>query len=242
MLKRAHEENHGNSERWLLTYADLITLLLVFFVVMYSISKADDRKFAKLNASLQKAFNVMVLQGQDTTAVSGKPGGISGNSVFDDFITVREELLKSPDDLGYKGSVNVTLRKEGIGVSLSGNLLFDSGRAELKPGASMVLNRLAQQLRRSFNEIRVEGHTDNIPAESDLYPTNWELSSARATAVSRYLIEVGRIEPERISATGFGEYRPVADNKTRESRSLNRRVDIVIVYPEEAMEGAGISR
>lgn len=237
MQRKGHlEEKHENSERWLLTYSDLITLLLVFFVVMYSVSKADEAKFAKLNASLQKAFNVLVLQGQDTTAISGQNGPDGGNQLMDDFLGIRTSIMKMAEKMGIQSSVNVTLQQEGIAISLSGNLLFDSGRADLRPESTVLLEKIGEQVRGIPNEIKVEGHTDSIPVDSDLYPTNWELSAARATAVTRFLVEIGGIEPRRLSAQGYSQYRPLADNNTRESRALNRRVDIVIVYPKPARE------
>ena len=226
------EEVHTNQERWLLTYSDLITLLLVFFVVMYSISKADERKWAKLSASLQKAFNVLVLEGYDATSIEGESGPSAGSSVMEDFIGLRSDMLKLAEQLGIQNMVNVTLQKEGIAVSISGSVLFDSGRAELKPESAVILDRIAEHLRANRNEVRVEGHTDSIPVDSDLYPTNWELSSARATVVTRYLAEVAQISPQRLSAQGYGEYRPVTDNKSRENRALNRRVTVLILYPD----------
>lgn len=226
------EEAHGNSERWLLTYADLITLLLVFFVVMYSISKADDRKFNMLNASLQKAFGGLVLEGDDKTAVGGGPGPVSGNSIMEDFLGLRNQIEMLKGDMGLQNQININRDKEGISISLSGSLLFDSGRAELRPEAASALDRIAETFRHMPNDVRVEGHTDNIQVDSDLYPTNWELSAARATAVARYLAEVDGISPKRLSAQGYAEFRPVASNDTRESRALNRRVDLLIVYDE----------
>ncbi len=225
-----------NHERWLITYADLITLLLVFFVVMYSISKADEGKFAKLNASLQRAFNVVVFEGYDPTALSGRPGGASGNSVIDDFIAIRNDLGQLTAALGgLPGTgIDVRLNREGIVITISGALLFPSGRADLRPESLAVLDRIAHHLRRLPNEVRISGHTDNIPPNSSLYPTNWELSTARAIAVARYLSVRWGIAPARLAAVGYGEFRPVADNSTREGRMQNRRVEIQVVYPEMA--------
>lgn len=231
--KRHAEEKHANNERWLLTYADLITLLLVFFVVMYSISKADESKFKRLSASMQKAFNTMVLQGTDTTAVGGESGPDVGNAVLDSFINIRSGVLKIAGEMGAQDRVSVTLEREGIAISLSGNLLFDSGRAELRQESVKLLDGIAERLRTLPNEVRVEGHTDNIPVGSDQYPTNWELSTARATVVTRYLSEVDGIPPARLSAQGFAEFRPITDNNTKASRSQNRRVDILIIYPTQ---------
>ncbi|MCL5959298.1 MAG: OmpA family protein [Chloroflexi bacterium] len=238
MSRKAHaEEGHANNERWLLTYADLITLLLVFFVVMYSISKADERKFARISASLSKAFNTVVLQGSDQTTLGGELGPEGGNSLLEDVIGLRAQIVKLAEGMDIPGRVDLVQEKDGVALSLSASLLFDSGRADLAPESTKILDAVADWLRSVPNEVRVEGHTDNIPVESDLYPTNWELSVARATVVTRYIVEVGRIAPQRLSAQGYGEYRPIADNYSRESRALNRRVMIVILNlnpPEEA--------
>ncbi len=233
--------SHGAShERWLITYADLITLLLVFFVVLYSISKADEAKFAKLNASLQRAFNVVVLEGYDPTALSGRPGGAGGNSVVDDFIAIRNDLGQLTMSRLPATGVDVRLSREGILITISGALLFPSGRADLRPESLPVLDRIAQHLRRLPNEVRISGHTDNIPPDSPIYPTNWELSTARAITVARYFSEVWGIAPARLAAVGYGEYRPVADNSTREGRLRNRRVEIQVVYPEAHPELQGL--
>ena len=231
MKRKGHvEEVHANSERWLLTYADLITLLLVFFVVMYSISVADKSKFSRLNASLSKAFGGLVLQGDDKTAVGSDAGAMSGNSIMDDFFGMQSQIDQVKADMGLQNQIKVGLQKGGISISLSGSLLFDSGRAELKPEATRALDGIANSFRNMPNNVRVEGHTDNVRVNSDLYPTNWELSAARATAVTRYLAEVDRIAPQRLSAQGYAEFKPVATNDTLESRASNRRVDLLVVY------------
>ncbi len=217
-------------ERWLLTYADLITLLLVFFVVMYSIAKADEKKFARLSTVLQKAFSGIVLEGSDRTALAGDDGAVTGDSVLDDFLGLRTEMGKLASDMGVLNQVSVSVQKEGIAISLSGNLLFDSGRAEIRGESTNVLDKIGERLSNIPNDIRVEGHTDNIQIDSDIYPTNWELSAARATAVTRYLAETGGVAPKRLSAQAYSEYQPVADNTTREKRAMNRRVDLLIVY------------
>lgn len=231
MQRRAHvEEGHVNNERWLLTYADLITLLLVFFVILYSISKADEKKFARISAALQHAFSVNVLQGSDPTAVGGENGPLdAGTSILDEYAAMRLEIQNIANQMGLQRDITVNLRKDGLAISVSGSLLFDSGRADLRPESMAALDKLAEELRRLPNDIRVEGHTDNVPVNSDLFPTNWELSAARATAVTRYLSELDGIPPRRLSAQGYGEFRPVAGNDTRDNRARNRRVELLIV-------------
>jgi chemotaxis protein MotB len=228
--KQAHAEGHVNHERWLLTYADLITLLMVFFVILYSMSKQDVAKYAKLTASIQRAFNIQVLEGLDATAVHGRFGSFSSAQLHD-LETIKQDLGAFAEQLGLGDKIVVRPSREGITISLSSSLLFESGKADLRPESRTVLQKVAALLSKMPNEVRVEGHTDNIPPASPLYPTNWELSTARALAVTRYLITLG-IRPERLSAAGYGEYRPIADNSTKEGRAANRRADLVVLYPD----------
>ncbi|MCL5256774.1 MAG: OmpA family protein [Chloroflexi bacterium] len=251
-IRKKARTKHDNKERWLLTYSDLITLLMVFFVVLYSMSKADVAKFSKLSASLQRAFNIQVLEGLDPTAVGGEGGqfetqspqdletfryGVGpGLSKADDFAAIQSDIEQFAKTKGLVGSVMVRENKEGIIITLSGNLLFDSAKAELKPQAVVALEKVAQIIKDRPNEIRVEGHTDNIPISTPLFPSNWELSTARAVSVAKYLTGVEGIAPDRIGAVGYGEYRPLVDNDTREHRALNRRVDILIIYPSSGAQ------
>ncbi len=228
--RQAHAEGHVNHERWLLTYADLITLLMVFFVILYSMSKQDVAKYAKLTASIQRAFNIQVLEGMDPSALNGKFGSFNSAQIHD-LETIKQDLGALAEQLGLGDKVTVRPTREGITISLSSSLLFESGKADLRSESKLVLQRVAALLAKIPNEVRIEGHTDNIPPASPLYPTNWELSAARALAVTRYLVSLG-IKPERLSAAGYGEYRPIADNSTKEGRAANRRADIVIIYPE----------
>jgi chemotaxis protein MotB len=250
--KKHHEEGHVNHERWLITYADMITLLMVLFIVMFSMSRTDMAKHAALKASLQRAFDTTVLKGEEAPAVlpgggallpipamqeamaltstSGGPGADARMATA--LRDIRETLGGLPVPPDSSGRVEISAHREGIVISVSGNVLFDSGRSDLKPQGLAVLDALAERLRAMPNEVRVEGHTDNVPIATALYPSNWELASARATTVGRYLIEHGGVLPARMIAAGYGEHRPVATNDTREGRARNRRVDIVILFPQ----------
>ncbi len=234
--KGGHEGGHENAERWLLTYADLITLLMVFFVVLYSMSSASAEKFQKISAALSQAFNVDVMQGAPTPGLMD--GVAQADTPIDDLIKDGEvpqvARLQNKIDAIVDGNVqqpdvSVGRDKEGIVIRLSGSYLFDSGRAELKPNSLAVLDAIAGEMRTLPNDIRVDGHTDSTPIDSPRYPTNWELSTARALAVTRYLSETDGIRAGRIMAAGFGEFRPLATNDTREGRAQNRRVEIHIL-------------
>ncbi len=221
----------------MLTYADMITLLMTFFIVLYSMSKTDVAKFTQITAALERAFNVDVLQGRTLGTATGGEGVGATPSIMESLLTEPEfqsevaRLAARLDAVAAVGDgrapdVAVGATREGIVIRLSGSYLFDSGRAELKPTARAQLDAIADELRGLPNDIRVEGHTDNIPVDSPRYPTNWELSAARAVAVSRYLVEEGGVPPGRVGAVGYGEFRPVVPNTSQKNRALNRRVEI----------------
>src|SRR3954469_24681216 len=254
--KRQHDEGHVNHERWLVSYADMITLLMVLFVVLYAMGQTDKTKLEALRTSLQRAFSVEVLRGAEATSLKGSSGSsmipavvplavtqegmaVTGQMTPDPHLAqalneVREALLQMPVPSDTSGSVDVGASREGIVISLAGNMLFDSGKSDLKPRGMTLLDTLTERLRTMPNEIRVEGHTDNIAIATPLYPSNWELSSARATTVARYLSEHSEIAPQRLVAAGYGEFHPVAPNDTREGRARNRRVDLVVLFPPAA--------
>jgi chemotaxis protein MotB len=242
--KRGPGGSHENHERWLITYADLITLLMVFFVVLYSMANADSVKFKLVSAALSRAFNVDILKGTSPESLGGDGGG-GPSSAIEDLVaqsgsasplvnrlsSTLEQAINSdivPQGLSAP-DMSVVDTPEGVVVRLSGSFLFESGRAELKPNAMPILDALAAELRALRNDVRVDGHTDNIPVDSPRYATNWELSGARAFAVLRYLAEAGGVPSTRLTAAGFGEFRPLVTNDTREHRALNRRVEVRIL-------------
>lgn len=249
MSRRAPEpEKPENHERWIVTYADMVTLLFALFVVLWSMSDANTTKLEKVRTSLDKAFNVGVLSGTDGASPVFEGGGGLTPSLADiksnDLVTIATEIGEAGEAGGYGSKVQVRSDAESITISLADNLLFDSGSADLKPGSQVALADIASVLAGLPNRIRVEGHTDNVPVNSPDYSSNWELSAARASTVLRYLSEVGGLDAGRMFLAGFADTRPVADNATPEGRALNRRADIVIVYPtetalEEALSAAG---
>lgn len=262
--RKHHEEGHQNAERWLLTYADLITLLMVFFIVLYATSQSDVAKFAQVAASLQKAFNVPVLEGQDKASIQGQYGPpVPAESAPAPSIAPPRKAVAPPlsqielirsglyqairDDLqeyaakhNLENKASVELRHEGVLVTISGELLFNAGRADLQPEAQQVLWVAAARLPGLPNEVRVAGHTDNVPLNTAEFPSNWELSSARALTVLHFMRDQMHIDPARLVALGYGQYRPIVSNDTRESRAKNRRVEILIVdqdaQPEETLK------
>lgn len=234
---KAAEAEKESSERWLLTYADLITLLLAFFIVLWSIGQADIKKFDAIRNSLAKAFNVGI-----GDATEGTSPIFDGGSNFDpqpfgavanDLAQIEQEFDKFAEKNGLTEKIKIRSDKDQIVISLADNLLFDSASATLKPEAFFVLDEAAKIIASLDNQIRVEGHTDSIALNTGEFASNWELSSARATEVLRYLVDEGGINPDRIFAAGYAEYRPVENNNTPEGRAANRRADIVIMYPPD---------
>jgi chemotaxis protein MotB len=234
--RKKHGGHDGGEERWLLTYSDLITLLLAFFIILYSTSKADLEKFGKIAKSFQATFGVMGID-------SGGGGLLGANGgIFDfaqltgqqrQFMYISEKLQTYASQQGLGDKVAVNLRTEGIAITLSNGLLFPSGGVEMSDESRSTLAKIAELIRPIPNELRIEAHTDAIPTNSPIYPTNWELSSARAAVVARYLTDSEGIEAKRLSVLGYGEQRPLVPNDTREHRATNRRADIVVLYPSK---------
>ncbi len=223
--KQQHGE-HDNSERWLLTYADLITLLLGLFVILYAMSKIDAGKYAELVAALGGVFG------------GGKPSVLPGNigmleqplpPLLSERARIEEELRKAMKIESEKGLVSLTHDERGVTVHLQEELLFSSGSAELQQGSLNTLDALAAILKELPNDIRIEGHTDNLPINTPAFPSNWHLSVARAVNTGFYLLTKHGLAPERISVVGYSEYRPLVPNTSTENRARNRRVDIVII-------------
>lgn len=222
--------------RWLLTYADMITLLTVFFVVLYSMAKGDMGKFQILAETFDRAFQVGTFRGFDPTAKEGVSAA-PGNVRIEDLGFLLQRVSELGRDLGMPEAVRVGKRREGTVLSLSGHLLFASGTAELRPEGRQVLALVADVLRPLPNHLRIEGHSDSIPFSSPRYRSNWDLSTARALAVLDFLRTEGRLPPDQLSYAAFGAYRPIASNDTREGRAINRRADIVILDLPQRLGG-----
>lgn len=228
--------------RWLLTYADLITLLMVFFVVMYSLSKVDQAKYVilaqSLRASIQKetAANSFVklstLPAPGEKAPNITASHIPASEASGDLLDLREtgkKLYEALQQAGLDAQVNVVLAERGLVVSFSDSVFFNRGRAELLPRARTVLDRIAPILSGLPNRVLIEGHTDDLPINTAQFPSNWELSSARALAVVRYLTESSHLPAARVGSVAYGEWRPKHANDSEAHRALNRRVDLVLL-------------
>jgi len=231
-MKRKPKVVKENSERWLLTYADLITLLMIFFILLYAMSSTDARKFQDLTGALQQAFNNGTYQLVTIGGSPGNPHTLSGTTPSQKAIVkkLQEQVHKFLKMIGMpQTTVTVGESHEGIVVSLAGNLLFYPGGSELKPQSTILIRQVAQVMAHLPNAIRVEGNTDSsTPGGSS--SANWSLSASRAVSVVRYLSEEGGIAPTRLQAVANGEYHPVAPNTTAAGRARNRHADIVILY------------
>ncbi len=245
MLIRKHdgEEDYGNSDRYLITYADLITLLLGLFVILYASSQVDIDKFTEFSKALGEYFRPkeQVLEGGDGVlkARKGIPEPIlptASEVSISDVERLANELLKP-----FISNQSVTIRrtKSVVILQLSEKLLFESGRAELQSGSTAALDSLARLLAGLPMQIAVDGHTDSSPISSFRYVTNWHLSAARALSVAYFLMRHG-VSEENVVVRGFGSQRPIADNTTSEGRTENRRVEIHIsALPVDALSSEG---
>jgi len=235
MKKRKHDEEHENAERWLLTYADLITLLLAFFIMMYVFSKKDAYKYDEVASHLKTIFS-------GGTGLAGK-GSVTATSPIDmpsrgaSSGEIKRQLEgefvdKNRDKSGAE-NISVLSDERGIVIRVLDKAFFDEGKAELKEGAKSALDKIVPIISGVENHIRIEGHTDNVPINTSEFKSNWELSVRRATEVVRYFIEKRGLPPERISATGYAEYRPISQNNSPKNRALNRRIEIIVAKSKE---------
>jgi chemotaxis protein MotB len=270
--KKKHEE-HENLERWLISYADFITLLFAFFVVMYSVSAVNEGKFRVLSESLMSAFRsqpkspepiqlgspakaLQVMQNPNhqisatpssresdrklinppvqlplppiQSPMQADPAKALAAKQAQALKEMSDEIEKELGELIQRDLVTVRRTKIWMEVEIKTSILFPSGSAKLTPVSLPTLERVATVLKRYPNAIHVEGFTDNVPIQTSMYPSNWELSAARAASVVHLFTKHG-VEPERLAATGFGEYRPAGDNKTADGRNANRRVVLVVL-------------
>lgn len=231
-----------NSERWLLTYSDLITLLLAFFIIMYSIASLNQGKFQQLAESLHDALsgssnpitfssegaNKSLLQNTSlTVAQQGQIAAIiKENHLFSDIYRELEQYIAAHH---LQASVQAVDEPKGIRIAIHSDVLFDNGSDQLRPQALEILQGVVPFLNKVTTSIQVNGYTDSVPIRTQQFPSNWYLSTDRAAGVVSYLITRG-VNPTRLSAQGFSKYRPIATNATAQGRQSNRRVDIVLLH------------
>jgi chemotaxis protein MotB len=246
--KKKHPE-HVNHERWLVSYADFITLLFAFFVVMFAVSQVDSKKVGRFTESFNDALEWQVFQER-----SGKGGIMAGGVKLQPIPKAvpgprapgRADTGRPLDFAGQKVAIRAGLAEKlqmmpelaGLDVleihgelvlRLPEHLIFDVGDARLRDAGKKAIGAIAAEVQDRPVGLRIEGHTDSKPIHTARFPTNWELSTARATAVVAFLLDASKIEPARLAAAGYAEYHPIAQNDTPEGRAQNRRVDLIVV-------------
>lgn len=260
MSRKKRPVEHANHERWLVSYADFITLLFAFFVVLFASSQVDERKVGKLAKAIESAFTELGMfegtgshiplgessPGTDTGGGSRQPASASSlgrlfptggrgrsEGIEREVGILRDELERVLAPEIHRRSVSIVARKGGLVVSLREIGFFESGSATLREESDKPIARIASVLQERHYRIRIEGHSDNVPIHTRRYASNWELSTARATELIKVFITRHGFSPKRLSAAGYAEYHPVATNENAEGRTLNRRVDLVILAPND---------
>jgi chemotaxis protein MotB len=240
IIRRRGEDEKENLDRWIITYADLITLLLAFFIMLYTFSKQDARKYEELSGRLKNIFQGGRASLKPGTAQDGAAAGQGQSSAGGEIEReLQDELAALAEAKDAKHKVSVFMDERGIVIRAMDTAFFDEGRAELKEEAKGALQRIAPTIEKSKRHVRIEGHTDNVPISTSEFKSNWELSARRATEVVRYLIERYSFPPDRISASGYAEYHPLAANDTPRNRAVNRRIEIILLKGGETPPPGG---
>jgi len=247
-----------NTDRWMVSYADFVTLLFAFFVVMYAMSSVNEGKYRVLADTMTEAFKVApkspdpIQIGKENKVVSSSKPAIdvikpikilpkSQRTYEREMKQIAETVSKSVQPLIKKGLIQITQHKLWVEIEMNSKILFSSADSELEEEAFPALKALADVLKKLPNSIDVEGHTDNIPINNELFPSNWELSAARAASVVHLFTRYG-VNPKRLSSIGYAEFRPIANNSTADGRVRNRRVKIVILADKNARRIMEIDR
>jgi chemotaxis protein MotB len=235
---RKKRQGKVSHDRWLVSYADFITLLFAFFVVLFATGQSDMRKKVELAASIQSAFNQMgifephsALPSETALIGSGGSGAppivsVPLRSTPESIVIVRQHIEQSAQPEIAQGMIAIHQSVNGLVISLQEAGFFDSGATDIRGSALPVLDRIAAVLPEA--PLRVEGHTDNVPIHTPQFASNWELSSSRASSIARHLLLHPNIRAEQMSVAGYAEFHPAASNSTAEGRARNRRVDIVL--------------
>lgn len=251
-LKKKKESEKGpHLDRWLVSYADFITLLFAVFVMLYAMSVVDQQKMDEVQASIQQSFSYTQISPPPPKVIGNKDFGLipevsdqpvspsaqdesSSLAEAQEFGKIKQEVQGNLQAYEAKNQVQLTINERGLVISLKEAGFFPSGTARVQTQALPLLDKIATSISREAN-VRIEGHTDNLPVKSSAFPSNWELSTARANSIVHYLLAKHKFKGDKLSAIGYAEYRPMADNATDEGRKLNRRVDIVILSHKAAL-------
>lgn len=227
-MRRRKSSDKPGSPLWMTTYADMMTNLLALFVLLYAFSELDVQRFQSVISSFQA--HAGVLTGSRVVGEVDPPIPPSEWQAREEIIRLLEEFIRRES---LEGAVEIVPSWEGVTLSFIDRVLFESGRADLRGESRRLLMSLGELLSGVDNMVRIEGHTDNVPISNAQFPSNWELSVYRASTVVRFLEEQAGLSSERLSAVGYGEYRPVKPNDTAENRRRNRRVDLIVLVDEQ---------
>jgi chemotaxis protein MotB len=240
MRNRRRREEHVNHERWLVSYADFMTLLFALFVVLFASSYHDKKAIQSVSKAVKNGFQQMGsfssndsaadnsrLMGPTSTG-EARPSTVPANAGID-MVELQRKLKKALGQEIERREILLRMTPEGFVISLHELGFFDSGEAQLRPGAADKIKRIATVLTQYGLDMRVEGHTDDVPIHNAQFASNWDLSAARAMAVAMMLLNESGVDPRRMSIAGYGQYHPSISNDTPEGRKANRRVDIVVV-------------
>lgn len=231
--KKKEEERKAGAPEWMATYADTVTLLLCFFVLLFASSNVDSQKYKAIVHSLSGALGVL----DSGTTISLEPlisnypsdNPTDAPTESEELSEMQEEIQKILEDSKLSGQVKLQVNERGLLIRFLENVLFDSGKANLKPQAMEIIDKVSEILKETPKRVIVEGHTDNIPISTSKFPSNWELSTTRAVNVVKYMIDQNGIDAVRLSAAGYADQHPINENNSIEGRRNNRRVDMVIL-------------
>lgn len=237
MAKRRRHEEHENHERWLVSYADFITLLFAFFTVLYATAQKDVKKEQEFESSVRQSFNIpaagMGGEGEQILQpnLDSFPSTNAGVAEIREY--VERKLEKEMGDEEFKSTVE-SVRHDAIGVriQLTASAIFPVASATLRPEALRPLDKIAELLKKTKRRIIIEGHTDNQNIKTEQFPSNWELSAARSTKIVRYFLQRHKIDSKRMTAVAYADQRPLSANTSEENRAKNRRIEILIVTDE----------
>lgn len=228
MPRKKKKSYDVNSNGWMDTYADTITLLLTFFILLYSISSVDSQKLNELSKALQGSLkgNTKITEIDDITELNFE----KGNTEYED---LSKKLNNIIENNGLTEDIKLREEENGVVLQLDETILFDPGKADLKDSSKSILEIISTIINGIDNDVLIEGNTDNVPINNKEFASNWELSTARAVSVVRYFVETKYLDPVKFAVKGYGEFKPLVANDTPENRSTNRRVDILIVEQKE---------
>jgi len=226
---RENDSNEPSAPFWMVTYGDMVTLLLTFFILLISFANLDEVKFEQAAHSLKGALGILE---KNTSQLKSNAIDVSEEDLLHraDIYESVMEVNRIASKLGFEDDISIEPGETGLLIQMGDRVLFDPGKADLKPEAFPILDIVGKTIREKAKEVLVAGHTDNVPIKTIQFPSNWELSTSRALSVVRYLIDETEVPPRFLAATGYSEFRPLKPNDSPESRQKNRRVELLVTW------------